>query len=87
MGMAMNGLALIPGMPKELSTLFGDDQESKEILAAIRAIEVHLVKIDEKLAEIQKEVKIVQSGVDATIGLLNSVINQINCSDARARRQ
>ena len=86
MGMAMNALTLIPGMPKELSALFGDDGKSEEILAAIAAIEAHLVKIDEKLAEIQKEVKTVQSGVDATIGLINSVINQINCSEARAKR-
>ena len=85
MGMAMNALTLIPGMPKELSTLFGDDGKSEEILAAIAAIEAHLVKIDEKLEVISNQVKTVQSGVDDTIGLIEFVIEQNACSAARAK--
>jgi hypothetical protein len=85
-GIAMNALTMIPGMPKELSALLGGGgADNAEVLAAIAAIEAHLVKIDEKLAEISNQVKTVQSGVDDTIGLVNFVIKQNDCASADAK--
>ncbi len=85
MGMAMNALQLIPGMPKELSTLFGGGDNNAEVLAAIAAIEAHLVKIDQTLEIISNQVKTVQAGVDDTIGLVQFVIAQNNCSTLDAK--
>ena len=85
-GIALNALTMIPGMPKELSALLGGGgADNAEVLAAIAAIEAHLVKIDEKLAEISNQVKTVQSGVDDTIGLVNFVIKQNDCASADAK--
>ena len=84
-GIAMNALTMIPGMPKELSALLGGGDDNAEVLAAIAAIEAHLVKIDEKLAEISNQVKTVQSGVNDTIGLVNFVIAQNNCAAVDAK--
>ena len=85
-GIALNALTMIPGMPKELSTLLGGGgADNAEVLAAIAAIEAHLVKIDEKLAEISNQVKTVQSGVDDTIGLVNFVIKQNDCAATDAK--
>ncbi|MBJ7488327.1 MAG: hypothetical protein JHD14_08185, partial [Ilumatobacteraceae bacterium] len=83
-GLATNSLALIPpipGMPPELATILGfGGEKDTAILDAIAAIETHLLKIDAKLDVISNQIQNVQSGVDATIGLVNFVIRQNNCN-------
>ncbi len=83
---ATNALTMIPGMPEELSTLLGGGgADNTEVLEAIAAIEAHLVRIDQQLAQMTDQLTTIQSGVNATIGLVNYVIQQNKCETADTR--
>jgi hypothetical protein len=73
-------------MPPALATILGfGGAEDTALLDAIAAIEAHLVKIDEKLAEISDQVSSVQEGVNTALGLLNYIITQNKCSTLDAK--
>ena len=86
---AQNALALIPpipGMPPVLAGLLGlQGEPDTALLDAIAAIEAHLVRIDEQLTQMSDQLTSLQSGVNATIGLVNYVIQQNKCATADAR--
>ncbi len=90
-GLLGRGLALIPpipGIPPQIADLLGlqgGEDKNAAVLAAIAAIEAHLVQIDIKLVQISQQIETVQGGINDLIGLVNFVIKQQKCQAADAK--
>ena len=85
--LAMNaigmGLAAIPGMPKEISALFGGGGDNSEaILAAIDKLSKQIEALDQKV----EEVKVIVQGIDSKVQDIAGAVQSLAESDCDGQK-